>query len=180
MKGALSIYSDHLSGEQPGVVADEPPLPADVDSWAGTVRVEWDRETSATSLGQLPFFIDFLKTSGLFDGFVSDCPLAYASPNAPKKRDLLGTAMLSMLAGHRRYAHISALRFDGVLPELLGMTKVVSEDSVRRGLKKIDAEAGAAWVRRHLLSCIEPILSEPWILDADTTIKPIYGHQEGA
>jgi hypothetical protein len=94
MKGALSIYSDHLSGEQPGVVADEPPLPADVDSWAGTVRVEWDRETSATSLGQLPFFIDFLKTSGLFDGFVSDCPLAYASPNAPKKRDLLGTAML--------------------------------------------------------------------------------------
>jgi hypothetical protein len=37
-----------------------------------------------------------------------------------------------MLAGHRRYAHISALRFDGVLPELLGMTKVVSEDSVRR------------------------------------------------
>ena len=59
--------------------------------------------------------------------------------------------MLSMLAGHRRYAHIAALRFDGVLPELLGMTKVVSEDSVRRGLKKIDAAAGAAWVRRHLL-----------------------------
>ena len=156
MKGALSIYSDHLSGEQPGVVADEPPLPADVDSWAGTVRVEWDRETSATWLGQLPFFIDFLKTSGLFDGFVSDCPLAYASPNAPKKRDLLGTAMLSMLAGHRRYAHISALRFDGVLPELLGMTKVVSEDSVRRGLKKIDAEAGAAWVQLPHPGCDLP------------------------
>jgi hypothetical protein len=180
MKGALSIFSDHLSGEQSKVVADEPPMSVEVDSWAGIVRVEWDAETAATSLGQLPFFIDFLKTSGLFDGFVSDCPLAYASPNAPKKRDLLGTAMLSMLAGHRRYAHISALRFDGVLPELLGMTKVVSEDSVRRGLKKIDAAAGAAWVRRHLLSCVEPILSEPWILDVDTTIKPIYGHQEGA
>ncbi|HEX5880865.1 MAG TPA: transposase [Actinomycetota bacterium] len=25
-----------------------------------------------------------------------------------------------------------------------------------------------------------PILTEPWILDADTTIKPLYGHQEGA
>jgi hypothetical protein len=88
--------------------------------------------------------------------------------------------MLSMLAGHRRYARISALRFDGVLPELLGMTKVVSEDSVRRGLKKIDAEAGAAWVRRHLLSCGEPILNKPWILDVDTTIKPIYRHRESA
>jgi len=93
MKGALSIFPHHPSGEQSKVVADEPPAPTDVDSWAGTVRVEWDAETSATSLGQLPFFIDFLKTSGLFDGFVSDCPLAYASPNAPKKRDLLGDAV---------------------------------------------------------------------------------------
>jgi hypothetical protein len=23
-------------------------------------------------------------------------------------------------------------------------------------------------------------LSEPWILDVDTTVKPLYGHQEGA
>ena len=180
MQSELSIVANHLACDQSQVVA-EPALPAaEVDSWAGTVRVEWDAEAAATSLGQLPFFIGFLKTSGLFDGFVSDCPLAFASPNAPKTRDLLGTAMLSMLAGHRRYAHISALRFDGVLPELLGMKKIVSEASVRRGLKKSDAQAGAGWVRRHLLSCVEPLLSEPWILDADTTIKPIYGHQEGA
>ena len=46
--------------------------------------------------------------------------------------------MLSVLAGHRRYAHITALRADGVLPELMGMRKVVSEDSVRRGLAAID------------------------------------------
>ena len=26
----------------------------------------------------------------------------------------------------------------------------------------------------------EPLLAEPWILDVDTTIKPLYGHQEGA
>ena len=82
-------------------------------------------------LGQLPFFVDFLKKGGLFDAFVADCPLRYASPNAPKKRDVLGTVMLSMLAGHKRYAHIAALRCDGVLPELLGMKKVVSEDAAR-------------------------------------------------
>ena len=35
---------------------------------------------------------------------------SFTSPNAPKKRDLLGTALLSVLAGHRRYAHITALR----------------------------------------------------------------------
>ena len=60
-----------------------------------------------TLLGQLPFFIHFLKATGLFDAFVVDCPLRYGSPNAPKKRDILGTAMFSMLAGHKRYAHIA-------------------------------------------------------------------------
>jgi len=27
---------------------------------------------------------------------------------------------------------------------------------------------------------VEPLLAERWILDVDTTIKPLYGHQEGA
>ena len=133
-----------------------------------------------TPLGQLPFFIDFVKTAGLFDAFVADCPLRYVSPNAPKRRDVLGTAMLSMLAGHKRYAHIAALRCDAVLPELLGMKKIVSEDAVRRAFKAIDEQEGAVWLRRHLQYCGEPLLAEPSILDVDTTIKPLYGHQEGA
>ena len=133
-----------------------------------------------TPLGQLPFFIDFLKTSGLFDAFVADCPLRYVSPNASKKRDVLGTAMLSMLAGHKRYAHIVALRCDAVLPELLGMKKVVSEDAVRRAFKAVGEAEGAVWLRGHLAFCVEPLLAEPWILEVDTTIKPLYGHQEGA
>jgi hypothetical protein len=45
-----------------------------------------------------------------------------------------GTILLSVLAGYWRYAHIRALRGDGVNPALLGMTKVASEDSVRRAL----------------------------------------------
>ena len=109
---------------------------------------------------------------------MADCPLRYASPNAPKKRDVLGTTMLSMLAGHKRYAHIAALRGDGVLPELLDMSKIVSEDAVRRAFAAIEEEAGANWMRGHLDHCGEPLLSEPWILDVDTTVKPLYGHQK--
>jgi hypothetical protein len=33
-----------------------------------------------TPLGQLPFFIDFLKTSGLFDAFVADLSAALREP----------------------------------------------------------------------------------------------------
>ena len=173
----------HPTGEQSTVAlggAAAAPQPLVVDSFAGSVRVEWDHATAFTPLGQLPFFIDFLKTAGLFNSFVADSPLTYESPNASKTRDVLGTAMLSMLAGHKRYSHIAALRGDGVLPELLGMRKIVSEDSVRRAFAAIEEEAGAAWMRRHLDHCLEPLLSERWILDIDTTVKPLYGRQEGA
>ena len=51
---------------------------------------------------------DFVKTAGLFDAFVADCPLRYVSPNEPKRRDVLGTAMLSMLAGHHARAYRGA------------------------------------------------------------------------
>src|SRR5215470_14942419 len=75
---------------------------------------------------------------------------------------------------------LTALRCDPVNPPLLGMKEVVSEDAVRRGLDKIDEEAGEAWVQGHLDYTTRPLLSEPWILDIDTTVKPLYGHQEGA
>jgi hypothetical protein len=59
--------------------------------------------------------------------------LSLTSPNAPRKRDLLGTVRLSMLAGHRRYAHITALRrFSGPdersEPALRGRPELKSRD----------------------------------------------------
>jgi Transposase DDE domain group 1 len=150
------------------------------DTFAGRVHVEWDATAPVTPFGQLPFFIDYLKQAGLFDAWVADCPLSLTSPNAPKKRDLLGTVLLSVLAGHRRYAHITALRCDPVNPPLLGMRKVLSEDSVRRGLAKIDETTGLAWLQNHLDYCTTPLLSEAWVLDMDSTVKTLYGHQDGA
>lgn len=52
-----------------------------VDTYAGKIHVEWDPQAAVTPLGQLPFFIEFLKVSGLFDTFVEECPLQYSSPN---------------------------------------------------------------------------------------------------
>jgi|SRR5271166_5243625 len=76
----LSGFGLHPSGE-PSAFADQgPPRGVLVDSFTGPVHVEWDREAAFTPLGQLPFLIDFLKTAGLFDAFVADCPLHYTSP----------------------------------------------------------------------------------------------------
>jgi hypothetical protein len=60
------------------------------------------------------------------------------------------------------------------------MTKVVSEDSVRGNFSKIDEAKGVLWMQPHLDAVTLPILSEPWILDSDVTVKVLYGHQEGA
>jgi hypothetical protein len=166
-------------GEQPMVerVSAEAVV---ADTFAGRIHVEWDNAAAVTPLGQLPFFIEYLKQGGLFDGWVADCPLHYTSPNAPNKRDVLGTVLLSALAGHWRYAHMTALRCDPVNPPLLGMEQVVSEDAVRRAFDKIEEHGGMAWLQEHLDYVTRPLVSEPWILDIDTTVKPLYGHQQGA
>jgi hypothetical protein len=107
MEFLVTNFQSPSTGEQPPVEDKGPPQGVNLDSFAGPVHVEWDTGAALTPLGQLPFFIDFLKAAGLFDAFVADCPLRYTSPNAPKKRDVLGTTMLSMLSGHKRYALIA-------------------------------------------------------------------------
>ena len=151
-----------------------------LDTFGGRVHVEWDPDAAVTPLGQLPFFIEFLKVSGLFDAWVDDCPLSYQSNNASAKREVLATFLLSILAGHSRYAHITAIRDDGIHPELHGVAQLVSEDAARRALKKIDEAAGIAWLDEHLGKTTRPLLSTPWILDVDGTVKCLYGKQEGA
>jgi len=108
------------------------------DTFEGQVQVEWDQQAPVTPLGQLIFFIQFLKTCNLFSKWIDECPLEYKSPNAPKKVDILGTILLSVLSGHKRYAHITSIRYDTVNPSLLGMNKVLSEDSIRRTFQNID------------------------------------------
>ncbi|MBA3814446.1 MAG: transposase [Alphaproteobacteria bacterium] len=88
--------------------------------------------------------------------------------------------MLSILAGHTLYAHVTTIRCDGVNPGLLGLNKLLSEDSLRRSLLKIPEEGGVPWLQKHLHKCYGPLLVQPWILDVDTTVKVLYGKQEGA
>jgi len=88
---------------------------------------------------------------------------------------VLGTLVLSVLAGHWRDAHVNAIRGDGVNPELLEMAGVASEDSVRRAMKAVDEQASEHWMEKHSYG---PLLRKPWILDVETAVKPLYGHQE--
>jgi hypothetical protein len=105
---------------------------AGVQTVGGRVQVRWETSGAATPMGQLAYFIEFLTLTGLWSGWQERCPLSYSSPNAPSKADVLGTWILSILSGHKRYSHVTSIRCDGVNPGLLGMSKVISEDALRR------------------------------------------------
>lgn len=162
----------------------------------GVFEVRWDERGQATAMGQLAFFAEYLDTTGLFDGWLRSCPLRYSSPNAPKLVDVLGTWMLSILDGQCRYAHVGSLRGDGVATNILGMSKVISDDSLRRALAALAPEpderhteeqrqaqqaqvlSSVRWMQQHLRHSVEAALSQPWVLDADVTIKVLYGKQQ--
>ena len=84
-----------------------------VQTPGGVFSVRWDERGSATALGQLAFFAEYLEVAGLFEAWLKSCPLSYTSPNAPELVDVLGTWMLRVLDGHCRYAHVGVLRGDG-------------------------------------------------------------------
>jgi hypothetical protein len=44
-----------------------------LDTFGGRIHVEWDPAAAVTPLGPLPFFIEFLTVSGVFDAWVVDC-----------------------------------------------------------------------------------------------------------
>jgi hypothetical protein len=151
-----------------------------VETPGGRIHIRWDNEASATPNAQLAFFAEFLSTAGLYESWVSSCPLSYSSGIVSHKRDVLGTWFLSILAGHHRYAHITGLRGDGVSPQILGMSKIVSEDTLRRALARMSAEESGKWLQPQLLSSVQGALDRPWILDIDTTVKTLFGKQSGA
>ena len=99
-------------------------------------EVEWDAEARVTPMGSLVFFAQYLQTGGLMDRLCAGTPLAYSSNNAPKERDVLGTIVLSILNGQTRYAHINALRGDRVGADVLGVSKLVSEEIMLEAEKR--------------------------------------------
>ena len=51
------------------------PASTSVDTFGGKIHIEWDAEAPVTPMGQLPFFIQFIKLGGRFAPWVkvSNC-----------------------------------------------------------------------------------------------------------
>lgn len=179
MRSLDKAWKAHPLGEGNG----EPegyPAPHRIETFGGPVEVAWEERDSVSLQCALAYFIEFRKESGLWSNFAQECPLRYRSPNAPRKEEKRGTILLSVLSGHLRYAHITAMRSDGRLPQWLGIKKPRSEDSVRRAFEKQDEGELTLWTGRQMNETFDALLDTVWVLDLDATVKTLYGKQEEA
>ena len=164
-----------------GLPAKLQTAPVKVQAPCGVTQVQWDNDQACTPIGQLVFFTQFLECSGLLENWLLEAPLFYKSNNAPQPRDILCTMMLSILAGHNRFCNMEQIYGDTVSAQVLKLKKIYSDDSTRRGIKRMDEKAALKWLEDNQRYCWEPMLTRSWILDIDSTVKPVFGRQqEGA
>jgi hypothetical protein len=113
-----------------------------VDGFTGPVHVEWDREEAFTL--PLPFFVEL---GGPVRCFSDGLPAELHEPERARAMRCPGYGDVAMLAGHKRYAHITALRLDEVLPARREPNRPCGRGAA--ALATIE-EAGAVWLRNHL------------------------------
>jgi hypothetical protein len=66
MTSKTGVPAVHPAGEQPTVeLASDDPVTA--ETFAGRVHLEWEPAAPVTTMGQLAFFIEYLKQGGLFE-----------------------------------------------------------------------------------------------------------------
>ena len=176
------VSASHPSGEEVFASEVTPPEVVTVQTPSGPVTVSWEPGTAVSVHGLAVFFIEFLHVSGLWAALRGRCPLQRTSPNAPDHASVVGSMVLAVLSCGNRYRHVDGVRGDAVMPDLLGMKKIISPDSLRRAVKDIAKhDEGQSWVGDMLLETLLPVVRQgPWILDVDSTVVTVYGKQSGS
>jgi hypothetical protein len=143
------------------------------------MHVRWDEGAAATPHGQLVFFAEFLATTGVFERWVSSCPLTYRSGNAPDKRDVLhADAGAAGRPPPLRPHHRAAWRRGGCAGPGHGPCRQRGRAAPGAGAHRRGQQRGLDAPEPDALGA--RALDRPWVLDIDASIKPLYGRQEGA
>src|SRR5580698_2764940 len=119
MNEETDVVRAHPEGEVEIAAKQAAETVTSLDTFAGKIHVKWSPEATVSSLGLMPFFIEFLKTSGLFDKWVEECPLTTPVGMLPRSGMCWEPWFCRCWPAIWRYAHVSAIRADGVKPELL-------------------------------------------------------------
>ena len=117
----------------------------------------FDPDTPFSREGQLVFFAQFIHGSQRWERFLQNCLLARTGNRGSKVVNVLGTAFMSVPAGHWCYANVNAIRGDAVNPSVLGMTSTVSKDVVCNAIKPMPEVAATQCFSNELLACVDSV-----------------------
>lgn len=135
----------------------------------------------ASGYGGVALVMSMLESSGAWSGFIKSAPVNGESHRATKTEDLMKTMLACVLIGGNRYLHVEHIKRDYLLAELM-KAQFCSSDSLGRGLARLAPRGGIDWAAKQLLNSALPLLRlvPGWVMDLDTTVKTLYGLQEGA
>ena len=91
-----------------------------ISTLSGDFALKWDDQTPMSMNAHAVLVSQFAKTGGFLDHLVSTCPMELKSNNAPSVRDLIATALFSMINGATRFRHVDRLLGDKATAKLLG------------------------------------------------------------
>ena len=162
----------------PAVVEEAADRSVVADTYGGRVHVEWDPSAAVTPWVSCRSLRSSWKQSGLFDAWGVGQPAALCQTERPKKRDVLGTALLGAW-GCWRYAHLTVLVVRPGQSAAAGNDEDRERDAAPR-LGSIDAGERRDVDGGAPVALVRPLLSEPWILGRGIRVKPLYRASGGA
>jgi hypothetical protein len=136
-----------------------------------------------THYGGLVLFHQFCKSLRLKRYFQQSLRLSHRPTHFHSSELLLAHFYLT-LAGISRLNHTSLLRHNGLIPPLLGLSRFPTDNTLRNFLRGFTAQDmdqlhKAHDVLRHRMLSHPHLLSTA-IVDCDSTVLTVYGHQEQA
>ena len=147
-------------------------------TYAGKVQIETTDE-AMTPFGGLVPWAAFTKKTGIFESLAQHSPVVRTSNNALSVYDIITSFSLTTLCDGTHFSDVNRLRHDPAIPELFGMKRIASDDTIRRFFKSIDIKNARSWIADAALP-IRSTLPKDFILDWDSTVITRYGHQEDA
>jgi hypothetical protein len=125
----------------------------------------------------------YMNRQNIIRSISSSFPTEWHNATKFGVNQILTAITLASISGISRICRIAAFSGDGLVKAILKLDKAINENAISTALKNL-GESGARKLQMLLLSKNARWLSESGLesitLDADSTVKSVCGHQEGA
>ena len=125
----------------------------------------------------------YMNRQNIIRSISSSFPTVWYNATKFGINQILMAITLASISGISRICRIAVFSGDGLVRALLKLNKAINENAISKGLKNL-GESGARKLQKLLLTKNARWLRESGLkritLDADSTVKSVCGHQEGA